>query len=84
MCYYQVCDGMNMLVLITAVAPSCMYMDYLPDTVVLREKLGPRDRPSYVCVSKLKRTKPFYVAEFEALKALTRPEVCLFLCHGRL
>ena len=25
---------------------------------------------------KLKRTKPFYVPQFEALKALTAPEVC--------
>ena len=28
---------------------------------------------------KLKRTKPFYVAQFEALKAVTLPEVCTIL-----
>lgn len=30
---------------------------------------------SYICEGKLERTKPFYVEQFEALKALTSSEV---------
>ena len=33
-------------------------------------------RPNSSSQAKLKRTKPFYILQFEALKALTAPEVC--------
>ena len=36
----------------------------------------PYSQPHLVPVqSKLKRTKPFYIGQYEALKALTKPEV---------
>ena len=54
--------------------PLHMFMDYVPDVAGFK-KLEFKNAPSYICESKLKRTKPFYVAQFEALKALTRPEV---------
>jgi hypothetical protein len=53
-----------------------MFMDYVPDVAGFK-KLAFKNAPSYICESKLRRTKPFYIAQFEALKALTKPEVCL-------
>ena len=55
-----------------------MFMDYVPDVAAFK-KLEFKGAASYVCTGKLRRTKPFYVEHFEALKALTKPEE-----HGRL
>ncbi|CCM06588.1 uncharacterized protein FIBRA_08866 [Fibroporia radiculosa] len=49
------------------------FMDYVPDVEAF--KIHNRNGvPSYICESKLKRTKPFYIGQFEALKKLTKPE----------
>jgi hypothetical protein len=55
-----------------------MFMDYVPDVSAFK-KLAFKNAPSYICTGKLRRTKPFYVPQFEALKALTSPKE-----HGRL
>ncbi|RPD54114.1 UROD/MetE-like protein [Lentinus tigrinus ALCF2SS1-7] len=53
--------------------PVEMFMDYVPDVAAFKE-LDFKGADSYICVSKLKRTKQFYVPQYEALKALTAPE----------
>ncbi|KAH9943032.1 UROD/MetE-like protein [Epithele typhae] len=53
--------------------PMEMLMDYVPDVAAFKE-LDFKGGDSYVCAAKLKRTKPFFVSQFEALKALTAPE----------
>lgn len=55
------------------IVPVEWFMDYVPDIDAFREHYF-KGAPSYICESKLKRTKPFYVGQFEALKAVTRPE----------
>lgn len=50
-----------------------MFMDYVPDVPAFK-KLSFKNAASYLCTGKLRRTKPFYVPQFEALKALTKPE----------
>ncbi|GJE97271.1 UROD/MetE-like protein [Phanerochaete sordida] len=52
--------------------PLHMFMDYVPDVAGFK-KLAFKNAPSYICEGKLRRTKPFYLAQFEALKALTDP-----------
>ena len=49
-----------------------MFMDYVPDVAGFK-KLAFKNAPSYICEAKLRRTKPFYLAQFEALKSLTDP-----------
>ncbi|EIW62345.1 UROD/MetE-like protein [Trametes versicolor FP-101664 SS1] len=53
--------------------PMHMLMDYVPDVAAFKEH-DFKGADTYVCVSKLKRTKQFYVPQYEALKALTSPE----------
>ncbi|KAL5534368.1 hypothetical protein ACEPAG_830 [Sanghuangporus baumii] len=53
--------------------PLHMLMDYVPDVAAFK-KLNFHGGDSYVCESKLKRTKPFYIDQFQALKASTKPE----------
>ncbi|KAH8120189.1 UROD/MetE-like protein [Phellopilus nigrolimitatus] len=53
--------------------PRHMLMAYVPDVAAFI-KLDFHGGDTYICESKLKRTKPFYKAQFEALKALTKPE----------
>lgn len=53
--------------------PMHMFKDYVPDVHGFK-KLDFKNAPSYICVAKLKRTKPFYMAQFQALKALVKPE----------
>ncbi|OCB90119.1 UROD/MetE-like protein [Sanghuangporus baumii] len=53
--------------------PLHMLMDYVPDVAAFK-KLNFHGGDSYVCENKLKRTKPFYIDQFQALKASTKPE----------
>lgn len=53
--------------------PEHMLMDYVPDVAAFK-KLDFHGGDSHICVGKLKRTKPFYVGQFNQLKALTKPE----------
>lgn len=53
--------------------PLYMLMDYCPDVAAFK-KLDFHGGDSYVCEGKLRRTKPFYVSQFEALKTVTLPE----------
>ncbi|EMD41171.1 hypothetical protein CERSUDRAFT_80798 [Gelatoporia subvermispora B] len=62
-------DGMKYIPLV----PDHMLMDYCPDVKAFK-KLSFKGADSYVCESKLKRTKQFYVPQFEALKKFTKPE----------
>ncbi|EPS99730.1 hypothetical protein FOMPIDRAFT_1024052 [Fomitopsis schrenkii] len=62
-------DGMKFI----PVVPIDWFMDYVPDVDAFK-KHNFKGAPSYICESKLKRTKPFYVGQYEALKALTKPE----------
>ncbi|CCM03870.1 uncharacterized protein FIBRA_06021 [Fibroporia radiculosa] len=55
------------------VVPLDWFMDYVPDIDAFKQH-NFKGAASYLCESKLKRTKPFYVGQFEALKALTEPE----------
>ncbi|KAK7694468.1 hypothetical protein QCA50_001654 [Cerrena zonata] len=48
-------------------------MDYVPDVMAFK-KLDFKKADSYVCEKKLRRTKPFYLYQFEELKKLTTPE----------
>lgn len=58
--------------------PAYMFMEYVPDVMAFQLH-DFKAAASYICEGKLERTKPFYVEQFEALKALTSPEE-----HGRL
>ncbi|PCH41756.1 UROD/MetE-like protein [Wolfiporia cocos MD-104 SS10] len=62
-------DGMKYI----PVVPLDWFMDYVPDVDAFK-KQNFKGAPSYVCEGKLKRTKPFYVGQYEALKRLTAPE----------
>ncbi|KAI0686217.1 UROD/MetE-like protein [Earliella scabrosa] len=53
--------------------PPEMFMDYVPDVAAFKV-IDFKGADSYLCVGKLKRTKPFYIPQYEALKALTAPE----------
>ncbi|EJD04082.1 UROD/MetE-like protein [Fomitiporia mediterranea MF3/22] len=53
--------------------PLHMLMDYCPDVAAFK-KLNFHGGDSHICVGKIKRTKPFYIEQFKALKALTKPE----------
>ncbi|KAI0337149.1 UROD/MetE-like protein [Trametopsis cervina] len=53
--------------------PLYMFMEYVPDYVGFK-KFSFKGADSYICKGKLKRTKPFYIPQFEQLKALTKPE----------
>ncbi|KZT63901.1 UROD/MetE-like protein [Daedalea quercina L-15889] len=55
------------------VVPIDWFMDYVPDVDAFK-KQNFKGAASYICESRLKRTKPFYVGQYEALKALTKPE----------
>ncbi|EKM58757.1 uncharacterized protein PHACADRAFT_248829 [Phanerochaete carnosa HHB-10118-sp] len=65
-------DNMNGMKYIPE-APLQIFKDYVPDTSAFK-KLAFKNAPTYLCESKLSRTQPFYVSQFEALKALTTPE----------
>ncbi|KAL6299977.1 hypothetical protein BKA93DRAFT_819683 [Sparassis latifolia] len=54
-------------------ANPAMLMEYVPDIAAFKAT-GFKGADSYICVSKLQRTKPFYIAQFESLKKLTAPE----------
>ncbi|KAH9949136.1 hypothetical protein B0H21DRAFT_729685 [Amylocystis lapponica] len=61
-------DGMKYLPL----APANMFMEYVPDIAAFKaHELG---AASYICESKIKRTKAFYIEQYESLKAITAPE----------
>ncbi|KAI0699462.1 UROD/MetE-like protein [Cytidiella melzeri] len=53
--------------------PLYMFMEYVPDYIAFK-KWEFKGADSYICKGKLKRTKPFYVPQFEQLKAFTKPE----------
>ncbi|KZT13298.1 UROD/MetE-like protein [Laetiporus sulphureus 93-53] len=53
--------------------PSEWFVDGVPTAVVFRGE-NHRAPPTYLCVSKLRRVKPCYLDEFEALKKMTTPE----------
>ncbi|KAM5537808.1 hypothetical protein V8D89_008576 [Ganoderma adspersum] len=72
MFYDGVFDNLDGMKFVSPV-PIEMFMDYVPDIAAFKV-LNFKGADSYLCVSKLKRTKPFYVPQFEALKALTAPE----------
>jgi len=62
-------DGMKYI----PVVPLDWFMDYVPDVEAFKQHSF-KGAASYLCESKLKRTKPFYIGQFEALKKLTQPE----------
>ncbi|KAI0763249.1 UROD/MetE-like protein [Irpex lacteus] len=62
-------DGMEFI----PEVPLYMFMEYVPDYVAFK-KLAFKGADSYICKGKLRRTKPFYVQQFEQLKAFTKPE----------
>ncbi|KAI0655349.1 UROD/MetE-like protein [Cubamyces menziesii] len=72
MFYDGVFDNLEGMKHVQPVPPE-MFMDYVPDVAAFK-KLDFKGADTYICVSKLKRTKPFYVPQYEALKALTTPE----------
>ncbi|EED83727.1 predicted protein [Postia placenta Mad-698-R] len=63
-------DGMKYI----PVVPLDWFMDYVPDVDAFKKHASFKGAASYLCESKLKRTKPFYIGQFEALKTLTKPE----------
>ncbi|TBU22674.1 UROD/MetE-like protein [Dichomitus squalens] len=65
-------DNLDGMKFIKPVPPE-MFMDYVPDIAAFKVH-NFKGADSYICVSKLKRTKQFYVPQYEALKALTAPE----------
>ncbi|KAI0092857.1 hypothetical protein BDY19DRAFT_511757 [Irpex rosettiformis] len=67
--FFNNLDGMEHI----SEVPPHMFMEYVPDYVAFK-KLNFKGADSYICKEKLKRTKPFYVPQFEQLKALTKPE----------
>ncbi|KAI0333365.1 UROD/MetE-like protein [Cubamyces sp. BRFM 1775] len=72
MFYDGVFDNLEGMKHVKPVPPE-MFMDYVPDVAAFK-KLDFKGADTYICVSKLKRTKPFYVPQYEALKAFTTPE----------
>ncbi|CDO69475.1 hypothetical protein BN946_scf184817.g35 [Trametes cinnabarina] len=79
MFYDGVFDNLEGMKHVKPVPPE-MLMDYVPDVAAFKEH-DFKGADTHICVSKLKRTKPFYVPQFEALKALTKPE-WFHLRHG--
>ncbi|KZT09085.1 UROD/MetE-like protein [Laetiporus sulphureus 93-53] len=55
------------------VVPIEWFMDYVPDVDAFKQHSF-KAAASYLCESKLKRIKPFYVDQYEALKQLTKLE----------
>ncbi|KZT13295.1 UROD/MetE-like protein [Laetiporus sulphureus 93-53] len=53
------------------VVPDEWFMEYVPDIDGFKALKG---GATYICESKIKRTKPFYVGQFENLKRLTAQE----------
>jgi len=53
--------------------PLDWFMDYVPDVYAFK-KLSFKNAASYICTAKIKRTKPFYIAQFEQLKKFVSPE----------
>ncbi|PSS35549.1 hypothetical protein PHLCEN_2v1512 [Hermanssonia centrifuga] len=49
------------------------FMDYVPDLAAFK-KNSFKSAASYICQGKMERTRPFYIGQFEALKAFTAPE----------
>ncbi|OBZ73472.1 Uncharacterized protein YxjH [Grifola frondosa] len=73
-------DNMEGMKLLSPILPE-MFMDYVPDIEAHKVQADFKGSDSYICVpyivstqGKLKRTRPFYVPQFEALKKLTTPE----------
>ncbi|OBZ65463.1 Uncharacterized protein YxjH [Grifola frondosa] len=66
-------DNMEGMKLLSPVLPE-MFMDYVPDIEAFKIQADFKGADSYICVGKLKRTRPFYVPQFEALKKLTTPD----------
>ncbi|KAL4251360.1 UROD/MetE-like superfamily protein [Abortiporus biennis] len=63
-------DGMTYI----PIVPFEMFMDYVPDLPAFKAYSDFRGAASYICAGKLKRTKPFYIPQFEALKRFTTPD----------
>ncbi|TFK56985.1 UROD/MetE-like protein [Heliocybe sulcata] len=63
-------DGMKYL----PDVPLHMFMDYVPDIPAFKKLAVGKGGASFICVGKLKRTKPFYKDQFEYLKSITKPE----------
>jgi len=55
------------------VVPTHMFMMYVPDIAAFVQH-NFKNAPSYVCTGKLVRTKPFYLDQFNSLKAFVKPE----------
>ncbi|KAF8213115.1 hypothetical protein K438DRAFT_1565237 [Mycena galopus ATCC 62051] len=53
--------------------PMTEYKPYIPHVKVLKA-MGLTESPSFYCTGKIKRTVPFYVDQFKALKAIVPPE----------
>ncbi|OBZ65412.1 Uncharacterized protein YxjH [Grifola frondosa] len=71
--YDGVFDNMEGMKLLSP-APPETFMDYVPYVQTFKAREDFKGIDSYICVGKLKRTRPFYVPQFEALKKLTTPE----------
>ncbi|GJE97270.1 UROD/MetE-like protein [Phanerochaete sordida] len=50
-----------------------LFKDYVPDTSAFK-KLSFKNAATWLCDGKLSRARPFYVPQFEQLKALTTPD----------
>ncbi|TDL28618.1 UROD/MetE-like protein [Rickenella mellea] len=70
-------DNLEGMTHLTEVPPH-MFKMYVPDVAAFA-KLDFHGADTYICTGKLKRTKPFYKAQFEGLKKFTTPEE-----HGSL
>ncbi|KAJ7293512.1 hypothetical protein C8J57DRAFT_1269228 [Mycena rebaudengoi] len=53
--------------------PMTEFKSYIPHVKIL-SSMGVQEFPSYFCSGKIKRTEPFYVEHFKALKKLVPPE----------
>ena len=56
-----------------AAASLHLFKDYVPDTSAFK-KLSFKNAATWLCEGKLSRARPFYVPQFEQLKALTTPD----------
>jgi len=65
-------DNMDGMTYIPEV-PMDMFMHYVPDIAAFI-KYDFKGATSYICEGKLERTRPFYIPQFEAMKAITTPE----------
>ncbi|KZV76716.1 UROD/MetE-like protein [Peniophora sp. CONT] len=54
--------------------PTHMFMEYVPDVAAFINHESFKKADSYICTGKLKRTKPFYLSQFETLKSFVPPK----------